>query len=92
MVAQFLVPLIFTIVALIVARTLPSHQEAPQLRLALRRYGVTRVPVALQPRPGPLAAALANAYSSQLSAERGELINITGKAAKRCGDLARLLA
>lgn len=31
MVAQFLVPLVFTIVALVVARTLPSHKNAPLL-------------------------------------------------------------
>ncbi|KAM6914527.1 phospholipid-transporting ATPase ABCA3 [Lycodopsis pacificus] len=77
MVAQFLVPLVFTVLALVVARSLPNHDDAPQLRLALRRYGPTRVPVALQPRVGPLAAALANTYSSQLSAQLGQLINIT---------------
>lgn len=79
MVAQFLVPLVFTIVALVVARSFPSHQDAPQLRLALSRYGPTRVPVALQPGAGPLASALANTYRSQLSDQLGQLINITGK-------------
>lgn len=79
MVAQFLVPLVFTVVALIVARTFPNHQNAPQLKLALSRYGPTRVPVAVQPGAGPLASALANKYSSQLSAQLGQLINITGK-------------
>uniref|UniRef100_A0A8C9ZR47 ATP binding cassette subfamily A member 3 n=1 Tax=Sander lucioperca TaxID=283035 RepID=A0A8C9ZR47_SANLU len=72
MVAQFLVPLVFTILALVVARTIPNHQDAPQLRLALSRYGSTRVPVALQPAVGPLASALANTYSSQLSAQLEE--------------------
>uniref|UniRef100_A0A3Q3NF63 ATP-binding cassette, sub-family A (ABC1), member 3b n=1 Tax=Mastacembelus armatus TaxID=205130 RepID=A0A3Q3NF63_9TELE len=67
MVAQFLVPLIFTVVALVVAHTFPNHQDAPLLRLSLSRYGSTRVPVALQARSGPLASALANTYSSQLS-------------------------
>uniref|UniRef100_A0A8C2WQI7 ATP binding cassette subfamily A member 3 n=1 Tax=Cyclopterus lumpus TaxID=8103 RepID=A0A8C2WQI7_CYCLU len=60
MVAQFLIPLLFTVLALFVARSFPNHQDAPQLRLALRRYGSTRVPVALPPGAGPLAAALAN--------------------------------
>lgn len=83
MVAQFLVPLVFTVVALVVARTFPNHQDAPQLRLALSRYGATRVPVALQPGAGPLASALANAYSSQLSAQLGQLVNITGKHRER---------
>lgn len=79
MVAQFLVPLLFTVVALVVAHTLPDHKNAPQLRLALSRYGPTRVPVALQPGAGPLASALADTYTSQLSAQLGQLINITGK-------------
>uniref|UniRef100_A0A7N6AJ49 ABC transporter domain-containing protein n=1 Tax=Anabas testudineus TaxID=64144 RepID=A0A7N6AJ49_ANATE len=69
MVAQFLVPLVFTIVALVVARTFPSYEDAPQLRLLLNRYGPTRVPVALQPGAGPLPSALANTYRSQLSAQ-----------------------
>lgn len=88
MVAQFLVPLVFTVVALVVARTFPNHQDAPQLRLSLRRYGPTRVPVALQPGLGPLASALANKYGSQLSAQLGQLINITGKHSERDRDLA----
>uniref|UniRef100_A0A8C9ZQF5 ATP binding cassette subfamily A member 3 n=1 Tax=Sander lucioperca TaxID=283035 RepID=A0A8C9ZQF5_SANLU len=88
MVAQFLVPLVFTILALVVARTIPNHQDAPQLRLALSRYGSTRVPVALQPAVGPLASALANTYSSQLSAQLGQLINIPGKHRERDRDLA----
>uniref|UniRef100_A0AAQ5ZS07 ABC transporter domain-containing protein n=1 Tax=Amphiprion ocellaris TaxID=80972 RepID=A0AAQ5ZS07_AMPOC len=62
MVAQFLVPLVFTIVALVVARSFPSSLKAPELRLALHHYGATRVPVALQPGAGPLASALADAY------------------------------
>lgn len=79
MVAQFLVPLIFTIVALVVARTLPDHLNAPQLKLRLSRYGPTKVPVALQPGAGLIASALADAYISQLTDQLGDLINITGK-------------
>uniref|UniRef100_A0A672ZS52 ABC transporter domain-containing protein n=1 Tax=Sphaeramia orbicularis TaxID=375764 RepID=A0A672ZS52_9TELE len=77
MVAQFLVPLVFTAVALFVARTLPSHQDAPQLRLALSRYGPTRVPMAL-PDEGPLASALAKTYSSQLPAQLAQLVEEEG--------------
>uniref|UniRef100_A0A668T429 ABC transporter domain-containing protein n=1 Tax=Oreochromis aureus TaxID=47969 RepID=A0A668T429_OREAU len=69
MVAQFLVPLVFTVVALFVARTLPSHNDAPKLSLGLSRYGPTRVPVSLQSGAGPLASAWASAYGSQLSAQ-----------------------
>lgn len=79
MVAQFLVPLIFAVVALVVARSLPGHQSAPQLRLALSRYGPTTVPVALDANAGPLAAALAEAYTTQLSAQSGTpTTNLTG--------------
>lgn len=78
MVAQFLVPLVFTIVALVVARTLPSHKNAPPLKFSLSSYGPTRVPVALPLKSGPLASALANTYASQLSAQLAQDINITG--------------
>uniref|UniRef100_A0A665VH46 ABC transporter domain-containing protein n=1 Tax=Echeneis naucrates TaxID=173247 RepID=A0A665VH46_ECHNA len=85
MVAQFLVPLVFTIVALVVARTFPNHKDAPQLRLALSRYGPTRVPLALQPGAGPLASALANVYSSQLSAQQDFTDYILTQAAEEGG-------
>ncbi|XP_047427991.1 phospholipid-transporting ATPase ABCA3 [Mugil cephalus] len=77
MVAQFLVPLVFTIVALVVARTFPNHQNAPPLGLELGRYGPTKVPVSVLPGAGPLAVALADAYSSQLPAQQGQRINLT---------------
>ncbi|XP_056143491.1 phospholipid-transporting ATPase ABCA3 isoform X2 [Lampris incognitus] len=77
MVAQFLVPMVFTVVALTVARSFPGHHSAPQLRLALSQYGHTRVPVALEPGAGPLATALADSYSSQLPSQLGQFINIT---------------
>ncbi|KAG7261800.1 hypothetical protein CRUP_037406, partial [Coryphaenoides rupestris] len=77
MVAQFLVPLVFTAVALVVARSFPSNHAAAQLRLALSRYGNTRVPVALEPGAGHLATALADAYASQLPAQLGLLVNLT---------------
>lgn len=83
MVAQFLVPLIFTIVALVVARTLPSHQDLPLLRLALSRYGPTKVPLALQPKPGHLATDLADAYTSQLSAQLAQQVKVSGKLSQR---------
>lgn len=84
MVAQFLVPLVFTIVALVVARTLPSHKNAPLLDLSLSRYGPTRVPVALPLESGPLASALASTYASQLSAQLAQDINVTGNSHKTC--------
>uniref|UniRef100_A0A8C1NAB8 ATP-binding cassette, sub-family A (ABC1), member 3b n=1 Tax=Cyprinus carpio TaxID=7962 RepID=A0A8C1NAB8_CYPCA len=65
MVAQFLVPLIFTVLALVVARSLPGSKITPQLRLALKQYGPTHVPVAVDVSAGPLATALAEIYLPQ---------------------------
>ncbi|XP_030646569.1 ATP-binding cassette sub-family A member 3 [Chanos chanos] len=72
MVAQFLVPLIFTVISLIVARTFPGRRITPQLGLTLTRYGPTDVPVALDANAGPLATALAEAYASQLTAQQAK--------------------
>ncbi|XP_051573029.1 phospholipid-transporting ATPase ABCA3-like isoform X1 [Myxocyprinus asiaticus] len=78
MVAQFLVPLIFTVVALVVARTVPGSHNSPQLRLALKHYGSTRVPVTVAANAGPLATALAELYTSQLPAQNAIAVtNIT---------------
>uniref|UniRef100_A0A673N665 ATP-binding cassette sub-family A member 3-like n=1 Tax=Sinocyclocheilus rhinocerous TaxID=307959 RepID=A0A673N665_9TELE len=69
MVAQFLVPLIFTVLALVVARALPGSQITPQLRLVLKQYGPTHVPVAVDVSAGPLATALAEIYAAQLPSQ-----------------------
>ncbi|XP_052408200.1 phospholipid-transporting ATPase ABCA3 [Carassius gibelio] len=69
MVAQFLVPLVFTVLALVVARTLPGSQITPLLRLALKHYGPTHVPVAVDVDAGPLATALAEIYAAQLPSQ-----------------------
>lgn len=79
MVAQFLVPLIFTVLALIVARSLPGSKITPQLRLALKQYGPTHVPVAVDVSAGPLATALAEIYAAQLPSQNAiPATNITG--------------
>ncbi|CAL9693308.1 unnamed protein product [Knipowitschia caucasica] len=77
MVAQFLVPLIFTVIALVVAQTLPGGQNTPPLNLALSHYGPTKVPVALPTKSGSLALALAKTYSSQLPDQLAKLVNTT---------------
>lgn len=69
MVAQFLVPLIFTVLALVVARSLPGSHSTPQLRLALKQYGQTHVPVAVDANAGPLASLLAEIYTAQLPSQ-----------------------
>uniref|UniRef100_A0A8C2PTK1 ATP binding cassette subfamily A member 3 n=1 Tax=Cyprinus carpio TaxID=7962 RepID=A0A8C2PTK1_CYPCA len=75
MVAQFLVPLVFTVLALVVARTLPGSQITPLLRLALKHYGPTHVPVAVDVNAGPLATALAEIYTAQLPSQNYVLYN-----------------
>lgn len=83
MVAQFLVPLIFTVVALVVAQTLPGQHKTPELPLALNRYGPTTVPMALDSNAGPLATALAEAYAAQLAAQSARPVtNLTGNCFK----------
>lgn len=78
--AQFLVPLIFTLVALVVAQTLPGQHRTPELPLALSHYGPTTVPMVLDFNAGPLATALAEAYAAQLAAQSATLVtNLTGK-------------
>uniref|UniRef100_A0A673NJU8 ATP-binding cassette sub-family A member 3-like n=1 Tax=Sinocyclocheilus rhinocerous TaxID=307959 RepID=A0A673NJU8_9TELE len=69
MVAQFLVPLIFTVLALVVAHTLPGSQITSLLRLLLKQYGPTHVPVAVDVNAGPLATALAEIYTAQLPSQ-----------------------
>ncbi|XP_077475481.1 phospholipid-transporting ATPase ABCA3 [Stigmatopora argus] len=75
--AQFLIPLVFTLLALVVARTLPDHKKAPRLGLELARYGPTRVPVGLPPGTGGPASELAAAYASQLPAQDGRPLNVS---------------
>ncbi|XP_066546484.1 phospholipid-transporting ATPase ABCA3 [Amia ocellicauda] len=77
MVAQFLVPLVFTVLALIVARSFPGPHDSPPLGLSLDHYGFTTVPVALEPGAGPLAAALAGSYVEQLPAVKGQFKNVS---------------
>lgn len=84
MVAQFLVPLIFTVLALVVARSLPGSHSTPQLRLALKQYGQTHVPVAVDANAGPLASLLAEIYTAQLPSQNAiAATNITGKKNKQ---------
>ncbi|XP_069503020.1 phospholipid-transporting ATPase ABCA3 [Ambystoma mexicanum] len=67
-VAQFLVPLIFTTFALIVAKTFPGPQDSPALALVLNPYGQTVVPYSLTADASPLTQRLATLYANQLGA------------------------
>lgn len=77
-VAQFLVPLVFTVLALVVARALPGHGDSAPLDLALSRYGPTVVPVAgtnSEPAPATLAAM----YAGQLMQQEGHAEDVSGE-------------
>lgn len=79
MVAQFLVPLIFIVLAVVVSRLLPGSHSTSQLRLALAQYGPTHVPVAVDADAGPLAESLAEVYAAQLASQNAIAdSNITG--------------
>ncbi|XP_078519131.1 phospholipid-transporting ATPase ABCA3 [Lissotriton helveticus] len=69
-VAQFLVPLIFTAFALIVAKTFPGPQDSPALALGLSPYGQTVVPYSLTAEASPLTQRLAALYAGQLGAHK----------------------
>ncbi|CAB1350110.1 unnamed protein product, partial [Coregonus sp. 'balchen'] len=84
-VAQFLVPLVFTVLALVVAKTFPGRHDSPQLRLALGRYGPTTVPVALEPGKGPLAIALAQYVLTKTEEEGGAFNERCVVGASFCG-------
>ncbi|XP_054848460.1 phospholipid-transporting ATPase ABCA3 isoform X2 [Eublepharis macularius] len=66
--AQFLVPLIFTAFALIVAKTFPGPRDSPLLKLTLNPYGQTTVPFSVS-QESVLAQQLAAQYSDLVRAQ-----------------------
>lgn len=78
--AQFLVPLIFTAFALIVAKTFPGPRDSSRLRLTLEPYGQTVVPFSASAASG-LAQELAEQYAELLGAQRQSPLEVLGEAA-----------
>uniref|UniRef100_H3AU42 ATP binding cassette subfamily A member 3 n=1 Tax=Latimeria chalumnae TaxID=7897 RepID=H3AU42_LATCH len=78
-VAQFLVPLIFTAFALIVAKTFPGPQDSPPLRLTLDKYGQTIVPFMVVPGFSMAAGGLGESYANLVATQLGEQRNVTGE-------------
>nr|XP_014347243.1 PREDICTED: ATP-binding cassette sub-family A member 3 [Latimeria chalumnae] len=76
-VAQFLVPLIFTAFALIVAKTFPGPQDSPPLRLTLDKYGQTIVPFMVVPGFSMAAGGLGESYANLVATQLGEQRNVT---------------
>ncbi|NXD28137.1 ABCA3 protein, partial [Spelaeornis formosus] len=75
--AQFLVPLIFTAFALIVAKTFPGPRDSSQLRLTLEPYGHTVVPFSVS-GAAALPQRLAEQYAQLLAAQRQAPLEVLG--------------
>lgn len=76
--AQFLVPLIFTAFALVVAKTFPGPRDSSQLRLTLEPYGQTIVPFSVSGAAG-LPQRLAEQYTELLDAQRQSPLEVLGE-------------
>uniref|UniRef100_A0A8B9J0E8 ATP binding cassette subfamily A member 3 n=1 Tax=Amazona collaria TaxID=241587 RepID=A0A8B9J0E8_9PSIT len=75
--AQFLVPLIFTAFALVVAKTFPGPRDSSLLRLTLEPYGQTIVPFSV-PATAALPQRLAEQYVDLLDAQRQSPLEVLG--------------
>lgn len=76
--AQFLVPLIFTAFALIVAKTFPGPRDSSLLRLTLDPYGQTTVPFSVS-EAASLSQSLAEQYIGMLDAQHQGSLEVLGK-------------
>lgn len=76
--AQFLVPLIFTAFALIVAKTFPGPRDSSLLRLTLEPYGQTIVPFSVSGAAG-LPQRLAEQYVELLDAQHQSPLEVLGE-------------
>nr|XP_033770036.1 ATP-binding cassette sub-family A member 3 [Geotrypetes seraphini]XP_033770037.1 ATP-binding cassette sub-family A member 3 [Geotrypetes seraphini]XP_033770038.1 ATP-binding cassette sub-family A member 3 [Geotrypetes seraphini] len=77
-VAQFLVPLIFTAFALIVVKTFPGPQDSPPLLLSLEPYGRTVVPYSVMPNSSLLTQRMAQYYVESLVSQKGTAQEVLG--------------
>uniref|UniRef100_A0A8C5UF57 ATP binding cassette subfamily A member 3 n=1 Tax=Malurus cyaneus samueli TaxID=2593467 RepID=A0A8C5UF57_9PASS len=75
--AQFLVPLIFTAFALIVAKTFPGPRDSSLLRLTLEPYGQTIVPLSVSGAKW-LPQRLAEQYVELLDAQHQSALEVLG--------------
>uniref|UniRef100_A0A8C3SVY6 ATP binding cassette subfamily A member 3 n=1 Tax=Chelydra serpentina TaxID=8475 RepID=A0A8C3SVY6_CHESE len=75
--AQFLVPLIFTTLALIVAKTFPGPRDSALLRLTLDPYGKTVVPFSVS-EASRISPRLAEQYAVLLDAQGQEPLEVLG--------------
>ncbi|KAJ6625434.1 hypothetical protein lerEdw1_014788, partial [Lerista edwardsae] len=75
--AQFLVPLIFTAFALVVAKTFPGPRDSALLRLTLNPYGRTTVPFSVSQEPS-LAQRLAAQYKDATEGQHQASLEVVG--------------
>lgn len=77
-VGQFLVPLVFTTLALVVGKTFPGPQDSPALELSLAPYGHTAVPYSLPPNASLLLQTLAESFRDQLDERHADPQEVIG--------------
>ncbi|XP_053328151.1 phospholipid-transporting ATPase ABCA3 [Spea bombifrons] len=77
-VGQFLVPLVFTALALVVGKTFPGPQDSPALELSLAPYGRTVVPYTLPPNASALIQSLAQSFRDQFDGQLTEPQEVLG--------------
>lgn len=75
--AQFLVPLIFTAFALVVAKTFPGPRDSVLLKLTLNPYGHTTVPFSVSQEPS-LAQKLSAQYKDVIEAQQQASLEVVG--------------
>lgn len=76
--AQFLVPLIFTTLALVVAKTFPGPRDSALLRLTLDPYGQTVVPFSISEASG-ISPRLAEQYAVLLDGQHQVPLEVLGR-------------
>ncbi|XP_014676332.1 PREDICTED: LOW QUALITY PROTEIN: ATP-binding cassette sub-family A member 3-like [Priapulus caudatus] len=74
-VAQLLVPCVFTAITLVVVRTLPQLRDSPSLALTLAPFGQTIVPYYVPPGG---AAGLAREFAAQFDGTRARTVDVSG--------------
>ncbi|XP_063286648.1 phospholipid-transporting ATPase ABCA3 [Pelobates fuscus] len=77
-VGQFLVPLVFTALALVVGKTFPGPQDSPALGLSLAPYGRSSVPYAVLPNASSLIEMLAQSYRDQFDGQDAQPQEVVG--------------
>uniref|UniRef100_A0A8C5R778 ATP binding cassette subfamily A member 3 n=1 Tax=Leptobrachium leishanense TaxID=445787 RepID=A0A8C5R778_9ANUR len=78
-VGQFLVPLVFTTLALVVGKIFPGPQDSPALDLGLEPYGRTSVPYAVPPNvTSALVQDLAQGFRDQFDGQQSQPQEVLG--------------